>query len=80
MVKNSNKALLVTGARQAGKTWLIRDGIKKSEYTKFEINFIDHPEMIEYLNAEMSAEDFLVKLKMIMPQICKPHKTAMSLS
>ena len=70
-LKKSNKALLVTGARQIGKTWLIRDEIKKSEYTKFEINFIDHPEMVEYLNAEMSAEDFLVKLKMIMPENCK---------
>ncbi|WP_367269686.1 AAA family ATPase, partial [uncultured Holdemanella sp.] len=50
-LKKSNKALLVTGARQTGKTWLIRDEIKKSEYTKFEINFIDHPEMVEYLNA-----------------------------
>lgn len=24
-IENSNKALLVTGARQIGKTWLIRD-------------------------------------------------------
>ena len=39
-LKNSNKALLVTGARQTGKTWLIRDEIEKSSYKKFEINFI----------------------------------------
>ena len=31
--------------------------------------------MISYLNAEMSAEDFLIKLKMIMPETCKPHET-----
>lgn len=74
-IKNSNKALLVTGARQIGKTWLIRDEIEKSGYTKFEINFIDQPEMITYLNAEMSAEEFLIKLKMIMPEDCKPHET-----
>ena len=74
-INNSNKALLVTGARQIGKTWLIRDEIKKSGYTKFEVNFIDQPDMIEYLNAEMSAEDFLLKLKLIMPENCKPHKT-----
>ena len=30
-IKNSNKALLVTGARQIGKTWLIRDEIEKTE-------------------------------------------------
>lgn len=74
-LQNSNKALLVTGARQIGKTWLIRDVINKSGYTKFEVNFIDQPDMIEYLNAQMSAEEFLVKLKMIMPQNCKPHET-----
>lgn len=33
----TNKALLVTGARQTGNTWLIRDEIEKSEYNKFEI-------------------------------------------
>lgn len=61
-IRNSNKALLVTGARQTGKTWLIRDEIEKSGYTKFELNFIDQPDMVSYLNAEMSAEEFLIKL------------------
>ena len=74
-LENSNKALLVTGARQTGKTWLIRDEIEKSGYTKYEVNFIDQPDMVEYLNAEMSAEEFLIKLKMIMPEDCKPHDT-----
>ncbi|MDO5020630.1 MAG: ATP-binding protein [Lachnospiraceae bacterium] len=74
-IKNSNKALLITGARQIGKTWLIRDEIEKSGYTKFEINFIDQPDMVHYLDAEMSADEFLVKLRMIMPEDCKPHET-----
>lgn len=74
-IKNSNKALLVTGARQIGKTWLIRDEIEKSGYAKFEINFIDQPDMVHYLDAEMSADEFLVKLRMIMPEDCKPHET-----
>lgn len=74
-LENSNKALLVTGARQIGKTWLIRDEIDKSGLKRFEINFIDQPDMVNYLNAEMSAEDFLVKLKMIMPEEYKIHET-----
>ena len=65
----------MTGARQTGKTWLIRDEIEKSGYKKFEINFIDQPDMVAYLNAEMSAEEFLVKLKMIMPESCRPKET-----
>lgn len=74
-IENSNKALLVTGARQIGKTWLIRDEIDKSGLKRFEINFIDQPEMIDYLNAEISTEEFLLKLKMIMPEEYKPHET-----
>lgn len=74
-LKNSKKALLVTGARQTGKTWLVRDVIQRSGFQKFEINFIDQPDMISYLNAEMPAEDFLMRLRMIMPEDCVPGKT-----
>lgn len=72
---HSEKALLVTGARQTGKTWLIRDEIEKSNYKKFEVNFIDQPDMVAYLNAEVSAEEFLLKLRMIMPENCRVHET-----
>ena len=74
-LKRSDKALLVTGARQIGKTWLIREEIAKSGYRKFEVNFIDQPDLVDYLNAKMSADEFLVKLKMIMPEDCKPQET-----
>lgn len=74
-IEKSNKALLVIGARQVGKTWAIRDEISKSDYSLFEINFIDHPDMVNYLNVQISASDFLMRLKMIMPESCKPHKT-----
>ena len=74
-LKSSNKALLVTGARQIGKTWLIREEIAKSGYRKFEVNFIDQPDLVDYLNVKMSANEFLVKLKMIMPEDCKPQET-----
>ena len=78
-LENSNKALLVTGARQIGKTWLIRDEIAKSGLKLFEVNFINQPDMVDYLNTEISAEDFLVKLKMIMPEECQPHETVVFL-
>ena len=74
-LKSSDKALLVTGARQIGKTWLIREEIAKSGYHKFEVNFIDQPDLVDYLNVKMSANEFLVKLKMIMPEDCKPQET-----
>ena len=74
-LKRSDKALLVTGDRQIGKTWLIREEIAKSGYRKFEVNFIDQPDLVDYLNVKMSANEFLVKLKMIMPEDCKPQET-----
>lgn len=74
-LKRSDKALLVTGARQIGKTWLIREEIAKSGYCKFEVNFIDQLDLVDYLNVKMSANEFLVKLKMIMPEDCKPQET-----
>lgn len=74
-LKRSDKALLVTGARQIGKTWLIREEIAKSGYRKFEVNFIDQPDLVDYLNVKMSANEFLVKLKMIMTEDCKPQET-----
>lgn len=74
-LKRSDKALLVTGARQIGKTWLIREEIAKSGYRKFEVNFIDQPDLVDYLNVKMSTNEFLVKLKMIMPEDCKPQET-----
>ena len=74
-LKRSDKALLVTGARQIGKTWLIREEIAKSGYRKFEVDFIDQPDLVDYLNVKMSANEFLVKLKMIMPEDCKPQET-----
>ena len=49
MARYYKKALLVTGASQTGKTWLIRDEIKKSSYRLFEINFIDQPDTPERL-------------------------------
>ncbi len=74
-INNSDKALLVVGARQVGKTWLIKDEIEKSRYNKFEINFIDRKDMVEYLNADISAEEFLLRLRMIMPEECKEGET-----
>ena len=36
--------------------------------------------MVNYLNTEMSVEDFLVKLKMIMPEECKANETIVFLT
>ena len=43
---NTKKALLVTGARQIGKTYSIREAAKRNFEHFVEINFITSPEAI----------------------------------
>lgn len=60
--RNLNKgrmAVLVTGARQVGKTYLIRKA--GEDFDNFlEINFIEHPEFKSLLSTSSSAEDILL--------------------
>lgn len=54
-------ALMLTGARQTGKTYAIRQLGKK--YKSFiEINFIEMPEAIDLFNATYSADEILMRL------------------
>ena len=58
----SNMALLVTGARQTGKTFSIRKVGKECFRNFVEINFINQPEMMEIFSGFKSAADILLKL------------------
>ena len=53
---HSKNCLMVKGARQVGKTYLIRD-FGKNEYESFiEINFIKNKELKEIFSGELDAE------------------------
>jgi len=58
----SNMALLVTGARQTGKTFSIRKVGKECFRNFVEINFINQPEMLDVFSGFKSAADILLKL------------------
>ena len=58
----SNMALLVTGARQTGKTFSIRKVGKECFKNFVEINFINQPEMLEIFSGFKSTADILLKL------------------
>lgn len=58
----SNMALLVTGARQTGKTFSIRKVGKECFRNFVEINFINQPEMLDIFSGFKSAADILLKL------------------
>ena len=63
--KRTNKALLVTGARQTGKSFSIRQ-YGTTHYENFvEINFIEQPDAVEILNGAKSSQDILVRLSLL---------------
>lgn len=71
---SDRRALLVTGARQVGKTFTIRKVGKECFENVIEINFIEHPEAIE-LFSQKSAKDLLLRLSSFAKRPLIPGKT-----
>ncbi len=60
--KHSKNCLMINGARQVGKTYLVRE-FGKNEYDSFiEINFIKNKELKEIFNAELDAESIYKRM------------------
>ena len=45
-INDSKKALLIYGARQVGKTYLIREMLKRNNISYFEVNFQDRKSVV----------------------------------
>ena len=72
---NDRRALLVTGARQVGKTFTIRQIGKECFDNVVEINFIEQPEAIELFNGQKGAKDLLMRLSALTRKPLVPGKT-----
>ena len=59
---NDRRSLLVTGARQVGKTFLIRKVGKECFENFVEINFVEQPEAIALFEGQKGAKDLLLRL------------------
>ena len=64
-IENSEKALLVYGVRQAGKTFIIRECLKRNECEYIEFNLINQPELVEVLKNSTSIDDLILKLSLL---------------
>lgn len=62
--KNQENALLLTGARQTGKTYAVRQ-LGKQFKSFIEINFIEQPEAIKLFNDATSAGEILLRISAI---------------
>ena len=64
-IQDGNNALLVTGARQVGKTYVIRNSLKKNKVNYMEFNFIEQPELVELFKNSTDTKDFLMRLSLV---------------
>lgn len=62
--ETTRNALLITGARQTGKTFSIRE-FGKSFKSYIEINFIDNPEAVDVFKGAKGCADILLRLSAI---------------
>ena len=63
-ILNDNRALLIDGARQVGKTFIIRECLKKSDYTYVEYNLIEDEGIADTLRDAKDAGDLILKLSL----------------
>ncbi len=61
-IDTSSKALLIYGARQVGKTYLIREMLHRNGISFFEVNFQEREDILKVLSGLNSAEDISTKL------------------
>ena len=74
--KDPNKrALLITGARQIGKTYLVREFAKKNYENCVEINFIHNENAHKIFSGNLDAKTIYTQLTANIKQALKPGKT-----
>ena len=61
-LSKQNSALMITGARQVGKTFCIREYAKKNYKYVIEINFIEMPQAVQLFENAKNAEDILLRI------------------
>ena len=61
-LSETGTALLVSGARQVGKTRLIRECLNDSNLDYLEVNLIEEPDLIPLFSQATSVHDLIVGL------------------
>ena len=65
---HDNRALLVEGARQTGKTFTVRKVGRECFKHFVEINFYDHPEALDLFQGAQNAKDILLRISAFVKQ------------
>lgn len=78
-IDNGKDALLITGARQIGKTYLIRNCLKEKNIPYIELNFIENSEYIELFSKSFNSKDIIMRLSLVGGEKLIPGKTVIFL-
>ena len=74
-IDSSDKALLIYGVRQAGKTFIVRECLKAAGCDYIEFNLIRQPEIVGILDGATSVDDLILKLSLYSDKRIVPGKT-----
>ncbi len=74
-IKSDNRALLVSGVRQAGKTFIIRECLRKADCDYAEFNLINQPELVSVLENSTGTDDLILRLSLYSNKVITPGKT-----
>ena len=74
-IQSGRDALLITGARQIGKTYLIKECLRESGVPYVELNFIDQPELVKLFDGARDAKDLLMRLSLVTKQPLEKGRT-----
>lgn len=74
-IETSEKALLIYGVRQAGKTFIIRECLEAAGCDYIEFNLIRQPEIIDILDKASGIDDLILKLSLYSDKKIVPGRT-----
>ena len=74
-IETGEKALLIYGVRQAGKTFIIRKCLEAAGCDYIEFNLIRQPEIIDILDKARGIDDLILKLSLYSDKKIVPGKT-----
>lgn len=74
-IEKGDNALLVSGVRQAGKTYVIRKCLEKTGSDFIEFNLIDMPQVSTIINTASDTSDLIMKLSLLSGREVTPGKT-----
>lgn len=70
--KKTRKPLLIDGARQTGKTFLLQNLLGKTFENVLKIDFLENPEFIEAFSASLSPDDILTNIELLTGEVFNP--------